>query len=989
MKRVFGSIPIIAVLVLLFGVVFNIVEQPQTALAVSPVITVYMDNPVPGADASTDHATDGIPDVETDWGKTGTVLWVEVQSGGLSAGAELRGADVTISTKESDITLTTRRIAEDDFGTDDGLIVFEIELTEASSTSPVSGDYVGAADRFKIQVDSDDEVTIVVKPSTGDTIDVAKSVTIGVENTDPKVRNVLPEDGDVVDDEDVDIEFSITDRGAGIPDPEDKPDTDGDNEYSATVILISDVQCTVTEITTGITSGGIDAGSTTCSGGSAITVITVDDENDYDDITDGFDVGTNAFLDENETHFMTVVTFDAAGNFDIYDGEDDSSTDTMLELTVDTEDPVLNSTFPPRTGVSYDSADDEFSDDRGWIQVIIVDNTDLDADTIDEDDFVVEGHTIRRVQWFDVDPSEIEGGPDSGTPHADGPEDIDGTRPATCFAADGSATAACTVTTAKIERPDSWFPTGGNPNVTPAVPDENGRFMLRNSVFIQLEDDLDPDETPDINIVPDGIDDEAGNNLDSDDEEAEDRISPEFKIESIGGPNSPDLVVGENQEIEIFFTADEAIESDPTVTVTLVIDGALTNVGSTLNTDVDETGTNRWKVIIDEPNNTGYYNIWISGEDDQGNDGEVDGAIDPTASDGLTDFFDGDGDVDDGAVFFQGDIAMPDPKVNIDGLEVEVDEDTFEFEDPFFIQILFDENANNTSGNNNENKEYSQDKFDDVVITSFLLDGVDLTDLVSSTDDQRFLVAIENISIGDHTIKINAVDQAGNELDEILELDFEVEERDPFERTLNPGWNLISVPADPNDPSIDVVLGPDVPVTTVYTFDPTVPGGWLVAVRETSDDSWVGDLREITSRRGYWIRADQIEDWEVDIPRLPGGAVSGGTPIQPPLIDLFPGWNLVPIVDVTGEALDADSFVDADDYFESSRDEIARILAFDTIQNEWSTIPFGDDAIDSDSSDGDATIPDDLDDLDIPFGDAVWVFATEASTLVPGGKVLK
>lgn len=983
MKRVFGSIPIIAVLVLLFGVVFNIVEQPQTALAVSPVITVYMDNPVPGADASTDHASDGIPDVETDWGRTGTVLWVEVQSGGLDVGGLVRGADVTISTEESDVTLATRRIEEDDFGADDGLIVFEIELHESSSTSPTTGDYVGAGDRFKIQVDSDDEVTIVVKPSGTNTIDVAKSVTIGVENTDPKVRNVLPEDGDVADDEDVDIEFSITDRGAGIPDPEDKPDTDGDNEYSATVILISNVQCTVTEITTGITGGGIDAGTATCSGGSPITVITVDDENDYDDITDGFDVGTNAFLDENETHFMTVVTFDAAGNFDIYDGEDDSSTDTMLELTVDTEDPELLSTFPPRTGVSYDSADDEFSNDRDWIQVIIVDNTDLDADTIDEDDFVVEGHTIRRVQWFDVDPEEIEGGPDSGTPHVDGPEDIDGTRPATCFQADGSAIVDCDVTTAKIERPDSWFPTGGNPNVTPDVPDENGVFMIRNSVFIQLEDDLDPDETPDINIVPDGIDDEAGNNLDSGDEEAEDRISPEFNIESIEGPNSPDLVVGEDQEIEIIFTADEEIESDPTVTVTLVIDGDLDNVGSTLNTDVEEIGTNRWRVTIDEPNNTGFYNIWISGEDDQGNDGELADAIDPTDGDGLTDFFDG-GDVDDDAVFFEGDVALPDPKVNIDGLEVEVDEDTFEFEDPFFIQILFDETADSETAN--ENKEYNKDNFDDVEITSFTLDGVDLTDLVSSTDKQRFLVAIENISIGDHTIKINAVDQAGNELDEILELDFEVEERDPFERTLNPGWNLVSVPADPNDPSIDVVLGPDVPVTTVYTFDPTVPGGWLVAVRETSDDSWVGDLREITSRRGYWIRADQIEDWEVDIPRLPGGAVSGGTPIQPPLIDLFPGWNLVPIVDVTGEALDADVFVDADDYFESSRDEIARILAFDTIQNEWSTIPFGDDPIDSDAGGG---VGGTLDDLDIPFGDAVWVFATEASTLVPGGAVLE
>ncbi|MCH9038547.1 MAG: hypothetical protein IIC23_04070, partial [Chloroflexi bacterium] len=333
----------------------------------------------------------------------------------------------------------------------------------------------------------------------------------------------------------------------------------------------------------------------------------------------------------------------------------------------------------------------------------------------------------------------------------------------------------------------------------------------------------------------------------------------------------------------------------------------------------------------------------------------------------------------------------PVPFVSIDGQEVEHPEDTFEFNNPFFIEIDFKRTSTTakSNGRTNENSEYDEDNFDDVEITLFELDGVDLTDLVSTTDDQRFLISIENIAIGDHEIVIQAVDQAGNVLDDDLELDFEVEERDPFERDLSPGWNLFSIPADPEDPSIDVVLGPDAPVTTVYTFDPTVPGGWLVAVRETASDDWVGDLREITSRRGYWIRADQIFELEVDIPRLPGGAVSGGTPIQPPLIDLFPGWNLVPIVDVTGEALDQDSFVDADDYFESARDVIARILAFDTIQNEWSTIPFGDDPINSDSADGDPAIPDTLDDKDIPFGDAVWVFATEAATLVPGGAVLE
>ena len=156
-----------------------------------------------------------------------------------------------------------------------------------------------------------------------------------------------------------------------------------------------------------------------------------------------------------------------------------------------------------------------------------------------------------------------------------------------------------------------------------------------------------------------------------------------------------------------------------------------------------------------------------------------------------------------------------------------------------------------------------------------------------------------------------------------------------------------------------------------------------MAVRETPDDPWVGDLTEIRAARGYWLLADQIEDLEIDIPRLSGGAANGGTPIQPPIIDLFPGWNLVPIVDVTGEALDEDFFLDADSYFASADDEVARILGFDTITNQWSSVPFDNDPTNSDGVGGT------LDDKDLQFGKAYWVFVLEAVTLVPGGTLLE
>ena len=97
------------------------------------------------------------------------------------------------------------------------------------------------------------------------------------------------------------------------------------------------------------------------------------------------------------------------------------------------------------------------------------------------------------------------------------------------------------------------------------------------------------------------------------------------------------------------------------------------------------------------------------------------------------------------------------------------------------------------------------------------------------------------------------------------------------------------------------MFGSDVEVRTVYTYDPVMPGGWMVAVRETVDSDWQGDLTEITARRGYWVLSDAIQDWDVSIPRLAGGAVGSGTPIQPPVIALYAGWNLVPVIDVTGD----------------------------------------------------------------------------------------
>ena len=443
----------------------------------------------------------------------------------------------------------------------------------------------------------------------------------------------------------------------------------------------------------------------------------------------------------------------------------------------------------------------------------------------------------------------------------------------------------------------------------------------------------------------------------------------------------------------ITFTSDETLQAEPTVEVSLIATSS-TNTSGTALTDIDieETGTRTWKATIGEPtaDTAGFYNIYIKGKDTNDNEGDIPDSINVTqgTTNGAAKFFvdsTNTNDVASGAIKYEGDTTLHNPKVTIDGLAAA--DGKFEFDDPFNIQVFWNETP--SGGSKNENAEYNKDAFDDVEITQFDLDGVSILESVKTTDSQRYLIGVENISIGDHKIKIQGVDEAGNKLGSVLEVEFEVDERDPFKRVLNPGWNLVSLPGDPADGSIGSVFTADVPVNTVYSFDPTVPGGWIVAVRETTADAWVGSLSSISSSQAYWVEAEQVWDLKVDVPRLPGGAVGGGTPIQPPIIEIFPGWNMVPIVDVTGDAANGDDYVDADDYFASVNKAVVRILTFDTIQNEWNTLPFSDDPIDSNAGNSSSTSTTKFQDKDIAFGHAVWAYSKEQISLVPGATILE
>ena len=903
--------------------------------------------------------------VSTDWANWDTVLRIEVTAESPDSKCGINDLQpsgnecvfVSVEGKESkhDLILKAFRSSEKD-----NMFIAAVKVVRKDQGTDASGPVYkhngsGVA-QLEAEEEDDIDIRLVMKNDKGgfDDSKVAP-ITVQVENEAPEFDNFMPAHEAAYDDGDVDYTFTITDSVSGIPEPEDLPDPNDNSDYMPLVALVSGDQCyTVDPNNKTHIERKFAGNSIWCKDMPEIRAVT--DDRDFDEIDDGFEVETTIVLKENERHWVTFVACDAAGNCELYTPDENKTDKALPQITIDTDEPKLIEAY---TGIMWDETDEKLDyDNPTWIQVIFDDLSPLNDDTIEADDFVVQGHTVKDAKRYEDD------------------------------ADDGD----------------------------------------RRMVFLELEDQLAPDEEPDVTLVPNGVADIAGNDQDEGEAEAKDRISPSFTVVSIVSPGTPEgssnVLAGDGEEVVISITSDERIrQTQPEVTITyvnapatcvetsvdrskltvkkskgdgstyargeIILAGDKDNcdsksaMGGTLGKTFEKISNTEWTVTVKEPEATGYYNIYIKAKDRSDNNNEGSEGVAPDDID--TDFFERNGDVNSGdAHYFQGDINLPNPGVWVSGIRIEETEPDVEFKTPLFVELDFTKkyisdcakNISDDERNANcyaESDEYAKDSFDSVKVTSFTLNGADITDSVKTTDNETFLVSIDGIGIGDHKIEVQALDEAGNDFDDTLTIEFEVEERDAFSKRLSPGWNLVSLPGEPADSSISVVFGSDVEVRTVYTYDPVMPGGWMVAVRETVDSDWQGDLTEITARRGYWVLSDAIQDWDVSIPRLAGGAVGSGTPIQPPVIALYAGWNLVPVIDVTGDfdsKHDGKKGISAQAYLQSLDDglDLARVLGFDTITNSWSTIM----APDSGKADP------------LEYGKAYWVFVRQAASLVPG-----
>ena len=172
----------------------------------------------------------------------------------------------------------------------------------------------------------------------------------------------------------------------------------------------------------------------------------------------------------------------------------------------------------------------------------------------------------------------------------------------------------------------------------------------------------------------------------------------------------------------------------------------------------------------------------------------------------------------------------------------------------------------------------------------------------------RLLISARGLALGEYEMTFNGADGLGNALDDDVKIKVKVVEPDPFEIKLTPGWNLVSLPADPQMSGINDVIGADHPASIVLTYDPTQPGAWLSSSRG-DDGAFAGSLESIGARTAYWIFTDSFDSIKVPITRPTGGGVT-----LLPTVNLVAGWNLLPVLDVSGGAGFGDDASNVDDY---------------------------------------------------------------------------
>ena len=288
----------------------------------------------------------------------------------------------------------------------------------------------------------------------------------------------------------------------------------------------------------------------------------------------------------------------------------------------------------------------------------------------------------------------------------------------------------------------------------------------------------------------------AQNELDdAKDDDALDRIAPTLKV-SIDEGKRPVT----DDKVNIRILSDESVGTPDVffygITSTTVDGKTTQTIGSPNDGAVSFVSSTEFTATASATND-GLYTIYVEATDASGGNS---GAAGDKGDSGDVDV---DGETT--AILFEHDDNIPDLDVDPskDGPQ-----DTFSTDDPnVFIRIDFLAEANEYDAQTNGD---DLDTHHGVTIVSATLDGADISgdaNLLANVDGNVFLYKPATaLAIGDHALEVIAQDAAGNKHPVAEKATITITERKPYTLKLNPGWNLVSIPGEPEDSDINAVI---------------------------------------------------------------------------------------------------------------------------------------------------------------------------------------
>ncbi len=659
--------------------------------------------------------------------------------------------------------------------------------------------------------------------------------------------------------------------------------------------------------------------------------------------------------DKTDGHYVyQVVAKDRAGNESKTDAVNDTPDSEPFVFEVDDTDPDL---AVVRTGISYDTEDDEETVDRSYIALTFADSDALGD--VDTGNINVVGHTIVDFILPSKAPRVVRGEtryssmPDRATivtataptlPTANGIDDdadattpvadAEETRPNDCgllddddAATNPDSTQLCTAwSTYDTEKATYDGQVAVYEQAVEDYMDDNPATDIagdtisdpRSRIYLELSEDLASDAEPDVVVVGGAVFDLAGNTNAAETVDSDDWIAPNLTV-TVTGTAGDRPVANRDGSFTVDVRSDEDVNRPKVYFV--MPEGALNDGGDGYDytiADSDEGASltqqedeNHWSKKYNTDSGdldrfAGFVGIIVTAGDDNGNSGATAGWSPTSHRDSnppsdaasarkiVLGKMDGAGLLVEIDVDFNGDedpVGTVTPRSSSDGTETES-------ANPFVKLTFGDEGGEydtcpptiegedgTTTGGCASGVDALEDSHDTVQVTEITLNGTDAMANLNRVSATSFSLVTRDLAVDTHEVTYTAVDDAGNEYEG--EFSFEVKERAPYAIKVQPGWNLVSLPATPLESGIADVLANNQYITPVLGYQ---EGDWLTAVRE-DDGTWRGRLTEIVGGYGYWVHARTFESISTMLAEVdPAGTL--------PTVPVTAGWNLLGVLDI-------------------------------------------------------------------------------------------